>query len=226
LLIDLDLQFGDAAIMLGLTPRNTLHELIGTPATLDAEKLDVYTERHASGIDVLPAPIRPEDAELIGEEAIRTLLAVARETYDLVVIDTAPFFYGPMLATLDETDQLLLLCNPDVPTLKNVRLTLQTLELLAFPDDRLRVVLNRASTSSGITQSDVEAALGRKVDIVLPLDPAVPLAVNRAGAVVLEAATTPFAVAIIDVARSLGGGSKLSAPRSLRASKLFSFGRS
>ena len=36
LLIDLDLQFGDAAIMLGLAPANTLHELIGTPATLDA----------------------------------------------------------------------------------------------------------------------------------------------------------------------------------------------
>jgi pilus assembly protein CpaE len=226
LLVDLDLQFGDAAIMLGLTPRNTLHELIGTPATLDAEKLDVYTERHASGIDVLPAPLRPEDAELISEEAIRALLTVARAAYDLVVIDTAPFFYGPMLATLDETDQLLLLCNPDVPTLKNVRLTLQTLELLSFPNDRLRVVLNRASTSSGIARSDVEAALGRQVDIMLPLDPAVPLAVNRAEAVVLEAAATPFGAAIIEVARSLGGGSKAPAPAVPRASRRFSFGRS
>jgi pilus assembly protein CpaE len=226
LLIDLDLQFGDAAIMLGLTPANTLHELIGTPATLDAEKLEVYTERHSSGVDVLPAPIRPEDAELIGEEAIRALLAVARAAYDVVVVDTAPFFYGPMLATLDETDQLLLLCNPDVPTLKNVRLTLQTLEMLAFPDDRLCVVLNRASSSSGITQTDVEGALGRQVDIVLPLDPAVPLAVNRAEPVVLEATATLFGAAIIDLARSIGGGAQSPAPRVSRASKRFSFGRS
>jgi pilus assembly protein CpaE len=225
LLIDLDLQFGDAAIMLGLSPANTLHELIGTSTTLDAEKLDVYTERHASGVSVLPAPIRPEDAELISEEAIRTLLTVARSAYDLVVIDTAPFFYGPMLATLDETDQLLLLCNPDVPTLKNVRLTLQTLELLAFPEDRLRVVLNRASTSSGIGRDDVEAALGRAVDIVLPLDPAVPLAVNRAEPVVLESTATPFGAAIIEVAKSIGGV-KAPAPRSARVSKRFSFGRS
>jgi pilus assembly protein CpaE len=225
LLIDLDLQFGDAAIMLGLAPTNTLHELIGTPATLDAEKLDVYTERHSSGLDVLPAPIRPEDAELISEEAIRALLTVARAAYDLVVIDTAPFFYGPMLATLDETDQLLLLCNPDVPTLKNVRLTLQTLDLLAFPDDRLRVVLNRASASSGIGRDDVEAALGRAVDIVLPLDPAVPLAVNRAEPVVLEPTPTPFGEAIIEVATSIGGGAKAPAPRMSRMSKRFSFGR-
>jgi pilus assembly protein CpaE len=226
LLIDLDLQFGDAAIMLGLTPANTLHELIGTPATLNAEKLEVYTERHATGVDVLPAPLRPEDAELITEDAIRALLTVARAAYDVVIIDTAPFFYGPMLATLDETDQLLLLCNPDVPTLKNVRLTLQTLELLAFPDDRLRVVLNRASTLSGIGQSDVEAALARRVDVVLPLDPAVPLAVNRAEPVVLESPTTPFGAAIIDVASSLGLGVDLRPVRPSRLSKRFSFGRS
>ena len=225
LLIDLDLQFGDAAIMLGLAPANTLHELIGTPATLDAEKLQVYTERHASGVDVLPAPLRPEDAEFITEDAIRALLAVARAAYDVVVIDTAPFFYGPMLATLDETDQLLLVCNPDVPTLKNVRLTLQTLGMLAFPDDRLRVVLNRASSSAGIDRTDVEAALGRGIDVVLPLDPAVPLAVNRAEPVVLQATPTPFGAAIIDVARSLGGGVEARAPRTSRLPKRFSFGR-
>ena len=225
LLIDLDLQFGDAAIMLGLAPANTLHELIGTPATLDAEKLQVYTERHASGVDVLPAPLRPEDAELITEDAIRALLAVARAAYDVVVIDTAPFFYGPMLATLDETDQLLLVCNPDVPTLKNVRLTLQTLGMLAFPDDRLRVVLNRASSSAGIDRADVEAALGRGIDVVLPLDPAVPLAVNRAEPVVLQATPTPFGAAIIDVARSLGGGVEARASRTSRLPKRFSFGR-
>jgi pilus assembly protein CpaE len=228
LLIDLDLQFGDAAIMLGLAPANTLHELIGTPATLDVEKLEVYTERHASGVDVLPAPLRPEDAELITEDAIRALLAVARAAYDVVVIDTAPFFYGPMLATLDETDQLFLLCNPDVPTLKNVRLTLQTLEMLAFPDDRLRVVLNRASTSAGIGTADVEAALGRGIDVVLPLDPAVPLAVNRAEPVVLQTPATPFGAAMIDVAKSLGGGAVegQAASRASRMPKRFSFGRS
>jgi pilus assembly protein CpaE len=226
LLIDLDLQFGDAAIMLGLTPANTLHELIGTPATLDAEKLEVYTERHASGVDVLPAPLRPEDAELITEDAIRALLTVARAAYDLVVVDTAPFFYGPMLATLDETDQLLLVCNPDVPTLKNVRLTLQTLEMLAFPGERLRVVLNRASTSAGIDRGDVETALGRTIDVVLPLDAAVPLAVNRAEPVVLQGSSTPFGAAIIDVARALGGDSAVEAPQPSRLSKRFTFGRS
>jgi pilus assembly protein CpaE len=224
LLIDLDLQFGDAAIMLGLTPDNTVRELLGTPTALDGEKLGVYTERHASGVDVLPAPMSPEDAELVGEDAVRSLLRVARSTYDLVVVDTAPFFYGPMLATLDQTDELLLLCNPDVPTLKNVRLTLKTLELLSFPEERLRIVLNRASANL-MDRGDVEAALDRKVDWVLPLDPSVPLAVNDSTPAVLARPDTPFALAMLELARSTAGGDWAGKPNH-RAPRIFSFGRS
>jgi len=225
LLIDLDLQFGDAAIMLGLAPDNTVRELLGTPAALDGEKLGVYTERHSSGVDVLPAPMSPEDAELVGEEAIRTLLQVAREAYDLVVVDTAPFFYGPMLATLDQTDELLLLCNPDVPTLKNVRLTLKTLELLSFSEDRLRIVLNRASANL-MDRGDVEAALDRKVDWVLPLDPSVPLAVNGATPAVLSRPDAPFGIAMLELARATAGGTWAARQPQHRAARLFSFGRS
>jgi pilus assembly protein CpaE len=231
LLIDLDLQFGDAAIMLGLAPDNTVRELLGTPTELDGEKLGVYTERHSSGVDVLPAPMNPEDAELVGEEAVRALLKVARETYDLVVVDTAPFFYGPMLATLDQTDELLLLCNPDVPTLKNVRLTLKTLELLSFPEDRLRIVLNRASANL-MDRGDVEAALDRKVDWVLPLDPSVPLAVNGASPAVLARPDAPFGIAMLELARATAGGDwAAKQPQQLhqlqhRAARIFSFGRS
>ncbi len=224
LLIDLDLQFGDAAIMLGLAPDNTVRELLGTPAALDGEKLGVYTERHSSGVDVLPAPMSPEDAELVGEEAIRSLLRVARESYDLVVVDTAPFFYGPMLATLDQTDELLLLCNPDVPTLKNVRLTLKTLELLSFPEDRLRIVLNRASANL-MDRGDVEAALDRKVDWVLPLDPTVPIAVNGATPAVLSRPDAPFGIAMLELVRATVGGDWAGGKQHNRAARLFSFGR-
>jgi pilus assembly protein CpaE len=210
--------------MLGLAPESTVRELLGTPTALDGEKLGVYVERHSSGLDVLPAPMSPEDAELVGEEAVRTLLRVARSAYDLVVVDTAPFFYGPMLATLDQTDELLLLCNPDVPTLKNVRLTLKTLELLAFPEDRLRIVLNRAS-STLMERGDVEAALERKVDWVLPLDPAVPQAVNGATAAVLGRADAPFAAAMLELAHAAAGGDWAARPAH-RGARIFSFGRS
>jgi pilus assembly protein CpaE len=203
LLLDLDLQFGDAAIMLGLEPEKTIYDLVVAPGELDSEKLAGYTTRHASGLDILPAPLRPEDAELVTEAKLARLLEVARESYDVIVVDTSPFFHGPMLATLDRTDELLLVCGLDVPTLKNVRLSLQTLELLAFPQNRIRVVLNRANSKVGMKPGEVEGALEVKVRFELPSDGKVPLAVNRGTPLVLADDKADFSRAMREMAKGL-----------------------
>jgi len=203
LLLDLDLQFGDAAIMLGLEPEKTIYDLVVAPGELDSEKLAGYTTRHASGLDILPAPLRPEDAELVTEAKLARLLEVARESYDVIVVDTSPFFHGPMLATLDRTDELLLVCGLDVPTLKNVRLSLQTLELLAFPQNRIRVVLNRANSKVGMKPGEVEGALEVKVRFELPSDGKVPLAVNRGTPIVLADDKADFSRAMREMAKGL-----------------------
>src|SRR5207244_4332391 len=145
LLLDLDLQFGDAAIMLGLEPDKTIYDLVVAPGELDCDKLAGYTTRHSSQLDILPAPLRPEDAELVTEAKLARLLEVARGSYDAIVVDTSPFFHGPMLATLDRPEHPWPHARIDVPTIKNVRLSLQTLALLSFPTERLRVVLNRSN---------------------------------------------------------------------------------
>src|SRR5207245_4087888 len=135
------LQFGDAAIMLAIEPEKTIFDLVTAPGELDSEKLAGYVTVHASGLDILPAPLRPEDAELVTEAKLGRLLEVARACYDTIVVDTSPFFHGPMLATLDRTDELLLICSLDVPTLKNVRLALGTLDMLSFPQARIGIIL-------------------------------------------------------------------------------------
>src|SRR6266511_3911484 len=203
LLLDLDLQFGDAAIMLGIEPEKTIYDLVVAPGELDSEKLAGYTTRHSSGLDILPAPLRPEDAELVTEAKLARLLEVARESYDVIVVDTSPFFHGPMLATLDRTDELLLVCGLDVPTLKNVRLSLQTLELLAFPSNRIRVVLNRANSKVGMKPGEVEGALDVKVRFELPSDGKVPLAVNRGTPLVLADDKADFSRAVRAMAKAL-----------------------
>jgi pilus assembly protein CpaE len=203
LLLDLDLQFGDAAIMLGLQPEKTIYDLVSAPGELDPEKLAGYTTKHISGLDILPAPLRPEDAELVTEAKIGRLLEVARTSYDVIIVDTSPFFHGPMLATLDQTDELLLVCSLDVPTIKNVRLSLQTLELLSFPMKKVHVMLNRANSKVGMKESEVETALERKVRYQIPSDRAVPLAVNRGTPVVVADGGSEFSVAMRNVAKSV-----------------------
>ena len=203
LLLDLDLQFGDAAIVMGIEPEKTIYDLVVAPGELDFEKLAGYTTKHACGLDILPAPLRPEDAELVTESKITRLLEVARESYDVIIVDTSPFFHGPMLATLDRTDELLVLCGLDVPTLKNVRLALQTLELLAFPTNRIRFVLNRANTKVGLSKREVESALGVSMHAEVPSDRAVPVCVNQGNPAVLADPGCDFSKAMTTLAKSV-----------------------
>jgi Flp pilus assembly CpaE family ATPase len=203
LLLDLDLQFGDAAIMLGIEPEKTIFDFVNAPGELDPDKLAGYTTTHKSGLDILPAPLRPEDAELVTEAKLGRLIEVARACYDVIVVDTSPFFHGPMLATLDRTDELLLVCSLDVPTLKNVRLALGTLEMLSFPQSRVRIVLNRANTKVGMKQREVEAALEQKVRWEVPSDRAVPVSVNKGVPAVLSESGSDFARAIDSMVKGI-----------------------
>jgi pilus assembly protein CpaE len=203
LLLDLDLQFGDASIVLGLEPEKTIYDLVVAPGELDSEKLAGYVTKHPSGIDVLAAPLRPEDAELVTEGKVTSLLEVARGSYEAIVVDTSPFFHGPMLATLDRTDELLVLCGLDVPTLKNVRLAMQTLELLSFPASRVRYIMNRANTNVGLKTREVETALKVKITQELPSDGTVPLSVNRGNPAVLAEPRCDFAKAIGQLAKQI-----------------------
>jgi len=212
LLLDLDLQFGDAAIMLGLEPTKTIYDLVVAPGELDPEKLAGYVTRHQSGLDILAAPLRPEDAELIVENKVTALIEVARASYDSIVVDTSPFFHGAMLATLDRTDELLVLCGLDVPTLKNVRLALQTLELLSFPSSRITYVMNRASANVGLKSSEVEAALKVKIGCELPMDRDVQVCVNRGEPAVIAEPRSDFS-------RAIGALAKQVAPHAPKAKR-------
>jgi len=204
LLLDLDVQFGDVAIMLGLEPERTLHDALSAPGELDAQKLAGFTLRHASGIEVLAAPGRPEEAELLTEDKVSRLLEIAVATYDAVVVDTSPYFHGPMLSALDYTDTLLLLSGPDMPTLKNLRLVRETLDQLSFPRDRIRVVLNRAGEREGIGAAELAAA-DMAVTYELPHDSAVSAGVNRGVPAVIGDEKSPFARAVTAMALELSG---------------------
>ena len=172
LLIDLDLQFGDAAIMLGVDPRSTILDLVMSHGDLDADKLGGFVTHHESGMHVLPAPLRPEDADLVTDDRLASVLAAAKQAYDVVLLDTAPNFTSTVLTALDRTDELLLVGSLEATSLKSVKVCLQTLEMLHYPHDRCHVVLNRADTKVGLKKDQVEAALGPVDTLRHPLEPA------------------------------------------------------
>lgn len=179
LLIDLDLQFGDLAIALRSDPRNTILDLVMAHGELDADKVRGFVTHHESGIDLLPAPLRPEDAELVTDDRLASLLTAARQAYDVVIIDTPPNFNSTVLTALDRTDELLLVASLDVPAIKSTKVCLQTLSMLHYPADRCHVILNRSDSKVGITARDVEQVVGQPIRWGIPSNKIVPTSINR-----------------------------------------------
>jgi pilus assembly protein CpaE len=211
LLVDLDLQFGDAAIMMGVEPEKTIYDLVMTTGELDPEKLAGYVISHPSGVDVVPAPVRPEDAELVAEDRVGRLLDVAKETYDAIVVDTPAFFQATTLATLDRTDRLLLVTTLDIPAVKNVKLTLQTLNLLHYPKDRIHLVINHGMSKAELDRKEVEKALDLKAAFEVPGDREVGVAVNRGVPVPMSAPRSGVSKVMAEMAETFFEG-KLEAP--------------
>jgi pilus assembly protein CpaE len=167
-IVDLDLQFGDLGLSLGLEPERTIYDLATSGGVLDPEKVDAFLAEHRSGARVLLAPIRPDQAAEISVEFLRELYPVLVSAYEYVVVDTPPGFTPEVIATIDASSSVVVVGMLDAPSLKNTKLGIETLELMGYPSDRVRFVLNRADTSVGISHSDVVAVLGRSPDVLVP----------------------------------------------------------
>ena len=107
-LVDLDLQFGDVGLALGLSPQKTIFDLVKSGGSLDAEKLEAYLAPHESGARVLMAPVRPDQASAVTIEFLRELYALLRATNDFVVVDTPPGFSPEVIASIDSSTHVFL----------------------------------------------------------------------------------------------------------------------
>jgi pilus assembly protein CpaE len=203
LLIDFDLHSGDDALVLGLSPRWTILDLVQSPGDLDAEKLAGFVTRHQSGVDLLPAPTRPDEEELVSVDRLEPLIEIARESYDVVVIDTSSLFSPATLLAIDNTDTLILVGASDVPTIKSLKIALETLDLLELSVKDIRIVMNRSGAKVGLEDRDVERTLRREITYTISSDKAIPVSVNRGQPVVIDAPKSRVARSLFDMAASL-----------------------
>ena len=203
-LVDADLQFGDAALMLQLQPAHTILEAVHAGDRLDASLLESLMLRHpASGLLVLAAPTEPNSADQIGRFDLARILDLLRQRCAFVVVDTSANFADVTLAALETADDILMLAGLDVMSLKSARVGLQTMRVLGIPFSRVKFVLNRANTRVGLTEADAERALQHQVDVALPSDIVVAESVNRGVPVVTSAPRSKFAKNIEELAATL-----------------------
>lgn len=185
-LLDLDLAFGDVAIAMQLFPARTIADAVGLNSALDESAVRSLVTPHSPGLDAIVAPVEPGTAESIPASVVSQLLVVLRGMYDLVVIDTPPAFTDHVLAAFDHSDLYVLLATLDVPALKNLKLTLETLDLLGYPRSKWRLALNRADSKVGLTLADVEKTLKAQIAVQVPSSRDVSASVNRGVPIVLD----------------------------------------
>src|SRR3954470_20420551 len=194
-LVDLDLQFGDIGLALGLSPERTMYDLMKAGPPFDHEKLDRHLIRHSSGVKVLIAPTRPDQASAVSIDFLRDIYASLRTMCDAVIVDTPPGFTPEVIATIDVSSEICMVGMLDSLSLKNTKLGLETLDLMGYDTDHVSLVLNRADSRVGITPDDVSTIVGRGPDVSIPSDREIPRSVNEGTPIVAARPTSGAAKA-------------------------------
>jgi pilus assembly protein CpaE len=204
-LVDLDLSFGDVAIMLQLVPKRSLSNAVAMAGRLDETGVRSLVTPYAPGLDTLLAPPAPADGERVGRELVSEILKIVKRMYDYVVVDTPPFFSDQVLAALDLSQWYILLATPDIPALKNLRLTLDMFDLLEYPESQRIIVLNRSDAQVGLTHADIDRVVRAPIAGRVPSTRDVPVSINRGVPLMVDSPNNPVSRYIREVRTRIVG---------------------
>ena len=183
-LVDLNYQSGDIALILGAVPKHTFFDIASIVNQLDAEMLSSFLTPDSSGIEILPAPVDPAQSESINTKATIKILDTLSQICDYMVIDSQSNFCENTLAFLEKTDFLCMVASMDVLSIKNLKVSLEVLEQLKFPKEKILLIMNRANSKVGLTTDEIESTLLRKIDFTISSDRLVPLTINKGNPII------------------------------------------
>lgn len=172
LIVDLDLELGETALLLGKDPQFSSVDLVRNFHRVDEGLLASYIERDDSGVELLSAPYQPADFESVDGDRIGKILGFLKEHFDYIIADTPKTLNPVTLNAFEASDRIFLLTTPDLQSLRNVSRSLPLLKGLGGTrsDDWIRLVVNRFNPSLPITVAEVERTLGMKVHWTLRND--------------------------------------------------------
>src|SRR5262245_61195095 len=161
--VDANLQFGDHRVFLDLS--NDLRSIVDavTSPGIDADLLRQIVYHHESGVDMLLAPARPEEAEHVSADRhhFATIIETLRRMYDYILVDLDERLDDHSLDIISVADRLLVVMTADLACLKNVRMVCETMNQIGVPDDAIDLLLNRSNAYTGISPKSIERVLKR-----------------------------------------------------------------
>lgn len=168
-LVDLDLQSGDVALMLNLSSKGSIAELVQEEDHMEYSLVNSYMVPHMSGLKVLPAPVRPEQAEVVTTSHVEAILTLLKEHYDYIIVDTSPLFNDLNLGVMEMADDIILTFTRGLPAIKHTRTALDVLDTLDL-SKKVKLLLNQSTLDYGVKISDLEKSLSASPAGILPYD--------------------------------------------------------
>jgi len=204
IIVDAALQFGDVAACLNLQTRNSLIDLVDQVAELDTELVDRISVHHPSGLKVIAAPARPEQAEAVQGAQVSKVIRFLATMFHYVVVDTSSALNESTIGAIDSSDIVVLIGAPDLPTIKNLRMFFDLSEALNLTPQKIVLIMNRMDKRYGISAEKVADLLKQPILAQIPLDDrVVPLSTNNGEPLILQDRTKPVARAILEMAQAI-----------------------
>lgn len=203
-LVDLSFEQGHDALLLDIVPTSTILDWAkSNTADATPQVLNQYFVQHRSGINILAAPLAPEDAEMVRADTVRLTLSLSRQAFDYIVVDTAATFSENSLIALEMAGTIVVPLTPDMAALKSAVATKRILGAVRIPESRIRYVLNSIIPRAGLSKDQVETSLQSNVFAIPHAGAAFIGAANQGMPATAAPSPTGAAKAVIELARSM-----------------------
>jgi len=188
-LVDLDLQFGDVASNLRLSPTSTITDVVRC-WPCDTAQLKLALTPHHTGLYTLCAPLNPAEADEITSEHVSGIIRALHRAFRYVVVDTDPGLTERVLSALDLSTDMVMICSTEVPSIRGLKKALDALDVIGLTEASRLLLLNRSNAKVGVDIAALERTVGRMVDVRVPSSIDMVLATND-GVPVMESERNP-----------------------------------
>jgi pilus assembly protein CpaE len=204
-LVDGNLQFGDVAVFLNEQGKFSLVDLAPRADELDPDVVDSVMIKHTpSGVKILAAPYRPEQAENVTGDQFAKVLRYLKRIYSYIIVDTSSALSDVTLSIIDAADLVILISTQDIPSIKNARLFLDLADALGLNRQRIIFIMNRYDKRVGITAERVSENFKHEVSAVIPLEERIVVpSINRGTPFILSNKSQPISRAVLTLAETI-----------------------
>ena len=204
LLIDGKHLFGHVALYLNLHTDNSINNLITHAGMLDQRLIKQVVIRHISGIYVLPSPNSITEAQGIKPENLFKVIQSLQEVFPNIIIDGGNNLNENTVTYMDSSDKILVVLNPDLASMRDVRQFMEISAILAYPKDKTLLILNLTSRKADVRKEEIENILKMKIFGKIPADENLALSsLNEGVPILLKSPRHPISKAFSDITQEL-----------------------